>query len=458
MLRFFRKNDPYKIIPIFFILILIRSVWIIFGLPQSLAEFKWLLLGERLANGFVMYSETFDYTGPLAALAYKWLDIIFGSSRWVHLVISSLLVILQASALNTILLKNKAYNENNYLPAFLYVILMCSTMDFFALSPQLMSLSFIILSLNQIFRRIDNVVKDDLFLYAGLFTGLATFIYLPAIVYFFAFLLSFVMFSSAVLRRLLLFVYGFSIVLLIIGCYFFWFGAVQDFWYSFFVAGFAKPKSFFVDYSQLFQISYVSLGVLVLSMSAFFTARFTNFQQNMMWVMVFFILAATIALLISPELSPSDILFFIPPGAFFLTHYLLSIKKRILRAILPITIILGLLVYPWIIRNSIAGLTVDQTDKTNDSKRKMMVIGSDLRKYKGHDIASPFIDPYLSQKKLESLKYYAGAAELHDNIIKSDPDIILDQWEIIPEMFERFPIIEKRYTKLQEGEYRKINN
>ena len=456
MLSYFRKNDPYKIIPIFFILIIIRCVWVLLGLPESVAELKWLLLGERLGNGFVMYNETYDYTGPLAALIYKWLDIPFGRSRWVHTIFSSILVIIQASILNTILLKNKAYEENNYLPAFLYVILMSATMDFFALSPQLMSLTFIILSLNQIFRRIDNVVKDDLFLYAGIFNGLAFFIYLPSIVYFFAFLLSFIIFSTAVFRRLLLYIYGFSIILLVIGCYFFWFGAVDDFWQSFFINGLFKPKTFFINYAQFFQISYVLLGSLVLSMSVFFTARFTNFQQNMMLVMVFFTASAIVALLISPELSPSDLLFFIPPSAFFLTHYLLNLKKRIFQFILPIMIISALLIYPWVIKESVNGLLVDT--EAEQTEKKLMVIGDDLQAYIGYEMASPFIDPYLGKIMLEGLDYYAGAAQLHDNILRSDPDLIIDKWAVVPQLFERFPLIEKRYKKIQEGKYIKISN
>ena len=456
MLNFFRKNDPYKIIPIFLILILIRSIWVIFGLPQSTTELKWLLLGERLGNGFVMYSETYDYTGPLAALIYKWLDIPFGPSRWIHLVFSSILVIVQASLLNTILLKNKAFDQNNYLPAFLYVILTSATMDFFSLSPQLMSLTFIILSLNQIFRRIDNVVKDDLFLYAGIFNALAFFIYLPSIVYFFAFLLSFIIFSTAVFRRLLLYIYGFSMVLIIIICYFYWFGAVENFWQSFFIGGFTKPKIFFIDYSQFFQISYVLLGTLILSMSVFFTARFTNFQQNMMWVMVFFIAAAIVSILISPELSPSDLLYFIPPSAFFLTHYLLNLQRRIVRFILPITMVAALVIYPWVMKTAISGLLVEK--EVPQSSGKLMVIGDDLSQYIGYEMASPFIDPYLGKKSLEGLDYYGGAAQIHNNIITSDPDIILDQWGVVPQLFERFPVIEKRYEKLHAGEYRKISN
>lgn len=457
MLRFFRKNDPYKLVFVFLILIAIRAFWVIFGLPLSTAELKMLLLGERLGNGFVMYSETYDYTGPLAAMVYKWLDFIFGSSRWVHMIFSTLLIIFQAGILNSILLKNKSYEENNYIPAFLYAILMSSNMDFFALSPQLMSLTFVILSLNQIFRRIDNVVTDELFLFAGIYTGLATFCYLPSVIYFATFLLSFIIFSSAALRRLLIFIFGFCVVFLLIGAYYFWYDSLEDLWNLFILGGFFKPKTHFVQFDELFQIAYVILGVLLVSLSVFVTARFTNFQQNMMRVMLLFIVAGGLAVLISPELSPAALLFIMPPMAFFLTHYFLKLQRKMLRRVMPTLIIFMLLIYPWILRNDFKEFIIpDRSNLIQD--KKVMLLGSDLKLYLDNEMASPFVDPYSSKQKLLGLDYFQQASDLYDVILKSDPDVIIDEWNMVPAIFNRFPKIENRYKKGVYGYYWKINS
>jgi hypothetical protein len=422
-------------------------------------EFKWLLLGQHLGDGFVMYSETYDYSGPLAAFVYKWLDIIFGSSRWVHIGISTLLVIIQASTLNSILLKYKAYSENNYLPAFLYVILISSTSDFFALSPQLMSLTFIILSLNQIFRRIGNEVVDEIFLYAGIFSGLATLIYLPSIVYFIAFFISFLLFSTAIFRRLVLFLYGSFVPLFVVVGYFFWQGSVNDFWQSYFVAGFLKPKIYFLLPNDLLLLSAVLIGTLIIALSVFFTERYTNFQQNMMWVMVFFIFAAFATLMLSPELSPADLLFFIPPAAFFLTHYFLGLKRRVVKSIVPMTIILSVLIYSWWAVKNVEGLVIkDSNAAVQKPEERLLLLGDDLKEYAGYRIAGPFIDPYLSKIKLEDLNYYRGASDMYDILMASEADVIKDNWEIAPLIFERFPALEKRYKMTKKGEYRKISN
>lgn len=457
MLQFFRRNDPYRIIFVFLILIIIRVTWIIIGLPVSTLELKILLLGERLGNGFVMYSETFDYTGPLSAMIYRWLDFIFGASRWAHIVFSTLLIIIQAGILNSILLKNKAFHENNYLPAFLYVILMSATMDFFVLSPQLMSLTFVILSLNQIFRRIDNIVTDELFLYAGIYTGLATFFYLPAIIYFITFLLSFIVFSTAVFRRLVLFIYGFIIIFLVIAAYYFWYDSLGDLWNDFILAGLFNPKTFFVEYAELLQVSYALLTVLAVSLLVFIRDRFTNFQQNMMRVMVFFIIAAIMAIIIAPELSPADLLFFVPPMAFFLTHYFLGMKKKFIKMTMPFILIGGVLIYPLLIKNSIENYIIGETESSIKGK-EIMLLGEDLRIYIGNDIASPFIDSFMSKKRLKGLDYFHQASDLYRVIIRSNPQVIIDEWNQVPKMFERFPNLEKRYEKRADGFYWRINS
>ncbi|MFY0601918.1 MAG: hypothetical protein JXR03_19745 [Cyclobacteriaceae bacterium] len=457
MLQFFRRNDPYRLIFVFLILVVIRVVWIVFGLPVSTLELKILLLGERLGNGFVMYSETFDYTGPLSAMVYKWLDFIFGASRWVHVVFSTLLIILQAGILNSILLRNKAFEENNYLPAFLYVILMSSTADFFILSPQLMSLTFVILSLNQIFRRIDNVATDELFLYAGIYTGLATFFYLPSAIYFVTFLLSFIVFSSAVVRRLIIFIYGFAMIFLIIAAYYFWYDSLGDFWDGFVLGGLVKSKTFFISYKELFQISYVLLGTLVIALSVFITVRFTNFQQNMMRVMFLFLLAGVVSVIVAPELSPSDLLFMVPPLGFFLTHYFLTLRKRIFRILMPYLLIFSLLIYPWFIRGNFESFIITEP-QVQFQDQKVMLLGSDFRFFIGNEMASPFLDEYSSQQKLMGLDYFHQAAELYNIMLNSDPDVIVDEWDQVPRIFARFPLLEQRYSKREDGYYWMIKN
>ncbi len=458
MLRLFRINDPYRLVLIFIILIIIRGAWLIYGLPVPLFGFKWQLLGNWLAQGHMMYADCYDYTGPLSTFVYKWLALVFGDSRWIHVILSTLLIILQAAILNNIFLKNKAYHENTYVLAFIYVILMCGVMDHFMLSPQLMSITFIIISINNLFKRIDNQATDEMFLTSGIYLGIATFFYLPAAVFLISYLISFLLFSTAIARRLILFSVGSVIVYLIVLGYFFWYGAEEYFHASFFIYGIFRIKNFYLDYQDFMIQSMAILFSTLFSLSILFTSRFTNFQQKTQRVMLIFLLAAVGCIWLSPELSGAEIIFAVPSIAFFLTHYFLLLRRRWTRTLIPHFFILLILIFPlvWMKYLHLDDLYIEETSSSYQNKRIMM-IGNDLTIYSGNTIASPFFDEFVSKKRMEGLKYYEEATEIFGTIESADADIIIDQWGYFPRMMELFPRLGSDYQQ-ENGVYKKISN
>ena len=196
MLSFFKINDPNRLIIIFLVLLFLKGLLAFQGLSITLFELKWLLLGQRSAEGFFMYEEIFDYTGPLSVFSYRIIDQIFGKSQHAHHIISTFWLFLNAIIFNSSLKKNKIFNEYNNLPALFFVLCAVAIPDFMVLSPQIMSLPFLLTGLGKVLDRIANETTDILFLSAGINVGIATLFYPPAIIYFFIFLISFFLFSS----------------------------------------------------------------------------------------------------------------------------------------------------------------------------------------------------------------------------------------------------------------------
>lgn len=435
---------------------MVRVVWAIVGIPISVHELKFLIIGEHLGDGFTMYKELYDHTGPLSALIYKYIDLVFGRHRWVHMVFSTLLVIVQAGLLNNILLRNKAYDENTYVPAFLYVVLICGTMDFMALTPQLMALTFILMALNHIFRRIDNVVTDELFMYSGIYLGVATFFYLPSVIYLVMLLLSLVLFSTAVFRRLLIFLYGSVVIFLVIWAYYFWYDASSDFILAFFQAGIMKPGVALIGYSELLEVGAALAVVAVLSFSVIFTQRLTTFQQKMQQVMIMMFLAGIAVILLTKDLSSNELVLFIPPIAFFLTYFLLRLRKRIWRFSLPYLVVIGLIGYPfyWMSTHQNSNLIVKQ-DSTSLQGERLMGIGVPVDFYANNKLAGPFLDEYISSQELIGLDYLEGASDLYSIMDHSNPTIIVDRMQVIPAIFARLPALGQQYEMIEEGVYRR---
>lgn len=456
MLRFFKVNDPYLLLVVFLILLAVRSAGFFMELPLLEPQFKWLLLGERLAEGFQMYSQTYDYTGPLAAYTYKLLDLVAGRSWFMHQVIATLLVMIQAGILNVILLRNGAYNENNYFPAFFYVLASSAIPDAFALSPQLMSLTFILLSLNNIFRRIDNVVTDELFLYAGLYLGVAVLFYLPAVVYFIVLLSSLLLFSSPASRRLFLFFYGLLIPLVVAFCYFYWFEAHWAFIDSFLLRGIFNAKSFQVAPMEILKFSSLTILLLLLTViPVLASGKYANFQTKMQQVMILTVGGGILAILVGVELGPSQLIFFIPALSFFLSHYILLLKKPFYQLTIPYLLVILLVAFPWLPFQRTA-LELDKKDTTPD--QSLLYFGNEISTFQSYRIASPFIDEKLSRQWLHKVDYYQPAARIYDNLMASDPDVIIDEQGIVGKLFFRYPNLESRYEKRGDRYVKKAPN
>ena len=457
MLRFFRINDPYRLAIIFVLLVVFRSVQAYFIDGVAYYELKWLLLGEWLNRGFRMYSQTFDYTAPIATFVYKYLNLIFGRSSFIHFGFSSLLIIFQAGIFNQLLLKNKAYDENSYLPAFLYTILMISVPDFMTLSPQLMSLTFILLAMRNVLRRIDNQVTDELFLNSGIYIGIATMIYLPAIVYFLVFLFALILFSTAVTRRLILYLFSFLLIFSLCSIYFYWRGEFTLFVNSYIVQNLLMSKDYLLSISEIFVLCAGFLIIFFISvLKTWSSARLTNLQQKIqqvIWIM-FFGGAATF--FISNEKSLHELVFIVPVIAFFWTHYFILIKRRLIRAIMPAIMVFGLMAYTGYLYTS--NLSALQVEKVDDAIEGTMVLGEDLSYYLESEIKTPCFDDHLSKLAFTGLDYYGSASDLYTLIEKNDPVFIVDKIGVADKLFQRFPEVETSYRRVSSNGYQKINN
>ncbi len=457
MLRFFRINDPYRLVIIFVLMIAIRSIQGHFIEGVSYYELKWLLLGEWLNKGFQMYSETFDYTAPIAAVLYKYLNLIFGRSAFIHYGFSSLFIIFQAGIFNELLLKNKAYRENSYLPAFLYMILMVSIPDFMTLSPQLMSLTFILLVLKNVLRRIDNQVTDELFLNSGIYIGVATMIYLPAIVFFFVFLFALILFSTTVIRRLILYLFSFLLVFSLCSLYFFWRDDFQLFIDSYLVQNLIMSKEYVLSTREIFLTSAGFISIFLIStFKTWISARFTNFQKKIQQVLWLMFLGGVATFFLSNEKSLHELVFCVPVIAFFWTHYFVLIKRRIFKTLMPTVMVFGLLIYSvYLYKDALSSL---KTDKIKDASEGTMVLGENLKYYYEREIFTPCFDDHLTRRAFKGLDYYSSAGRLYSLFDKVSPIYIMDEIHVADKIFLRFPTIGDSYQEVDPDKYRKINN
>ncbi len=460
MLRFFRVNDSNRLIVIFLILIVLRSILSWQGVPLNFFELKWLLIGQRMDEGFMMYKEIYDYCGPLSVFMYWLLDALFGKSLVAHHIISSLLIFLNAVIFNLLLIRNRVYKESSYLPALFFVLMVLAFPDFMALSPQLMAMTFILLALNNVFKRIANEVTDDLFLIAGLYLGIAVLFYPPAIVFFVSLLLSFFIFSTPILRRVALYFNGFFIPLVMAYCFYYWNDSHYYAWDSLIMRGFFGSR---VVYFNIFEnMKFLAIPIfwgLYAMLNTFAVGRLTSFQLKIAQTMLLIFLSSLVVIWLDVEFSSVQLLFFGLPMSFFLTHYILSIKKRRARAIIPNLIFISLIITPYIVYNQLQNDVWAVTPKQRSfSESSFMILSDRVDALREGDIRGPFFDPALSKQRLKELSDPIRAAAMIKAIDKALPTVIIDDWSKVPLLFRTFPDLGSKYELEAEGYYRKISN
>ena len=105
MLGFFKVNDPYRLIAALGLLLIIRTTFYWIGIPLTIPEVKWMIIGESLGNGGIIYKDLWDHIGPFSAFVYELLYLLFGKTDIPYKVLSVILVIIQAGIFNFLMLK-----------------------------------------------------------------------------------------------------------------------------------------------------------------------------------------------------------------------------------------------------------------------------------------------------------------------------------------------------------------
>lgn len=358
---------------------------------------------------------------------------------------------------NGILLRNKAFDENNYLPAFFYVVAILSVPDFMSLSPQLMSLTFILAAFGKVLRRIDNQATDELFLNSGIYVGVATMIYLPSAVFFVVFLVALIVFSSAIARRILLYLFGFFLTIGLCCLYFIWRGDLDYFIQSFFTEGLFMPADVLLTGWQTIIVSGAFVVVFIITiLKAISASRLTNFQQRVQQVIWFMFLGGIACFFLANKKSGIELIFLVPLMAYFMSHYFMLIKKRLVKAIMPGIVVFGLLGYNlYVYQNFIDPLLVKGIEIKNE---KILILDENFGYYLENESGSPCFSKTLCEEAFAGLNYYQTATHIHEWFSKTDPDLIIDKLDVIPQLFHRFPQLKKKYRKIDQHSYARISN
>ncbi len=469
MLSYFRINDPYRLIIIFIALILLRLPFLTSADWITVPELKWMVVGEKMNDGALLYSELWDNSGLPAAWVYAFIDLIADRSILVYQIIALLIFFLQIGFFNFIALKHKMYHENNYLPALFGGILALSLFNILTLSPALMGLTFIMFSINSLLNYLaSRDKKDGSLINIGIQIGIASLFYLPLFLFLLVHVAALLFFTSTQQRRYLLLLYGIIFPSILIGLYYAWHGHLMDFLNNYFLSLFTVQPDGFMSLGQLFK----ALGITVVlflfaSLKTLSSFGFNVFQARIQKIMFLcFVISALIMALYANKTGEVFIIF-IPWTAFFLSHFFLSIRHRIKRElsflfyfVAVLTLYFGF-TFQWFKPYNHEEILVKRALPTNVpyAEKRIVIFGPDIRPYYFASAATPYLNWQLSKWQLEELNYYDNLESIDRNFRRDMPDYIVDQIDLAPRLFYNMPLLGAEYVNAGKGIYkRKLNN
>jgi hypothetical protein len=399
MLRFFRINDPYRLLAILVFMIL-------FGLPLmintpalTIPELKSMVIGEALDNGQMMYAEVYDSMAPVAAGTFGFIDWLMGRAMIGRQILALILIFFQASFFAILLINNKAYNDNTYVPALIYGLLCFVSFDFLSVTPELLGSTVLLLALNNLFREIEfRVQRDGTIINVGFYTGVASLFVFTYSIFLLAAFVILIVFTRISFRKSLLLLFGFFLPHFVIGVYYYFKDALPALLNNFYLENLLHTDQNLISGKSLLMLGLLPIIYFVFSLFMMTReARFTKYQSQLFQVMFLWLLFCIVQAFLTRQLTPHSLIIMIPSLAYFFSHYLLLIRRKWIAESMLWILIIGIVsINLRAVRGKINSIDYSKmyvsTPKTPIRDKKVMVIGDDLSVYRNNKLGGYFLD------------------------------------------------------------------
>ncbi len=458
MVKFFRVNDPFRIIALLILALACRASFFLNPIHLTIQELNWMVLGEKLSKGFLLYRDIWDNISPLSAGMYALVHLAFGKSAIAYHIIAFVLSFGHALYFNYIARKNELFNDKSYLPAAVYLILTNLFFDFFTLSPVLMSTTFLLITIDNVFFHIRRQTSDAGIFNIGFFISLASLFYLPSISFILFPIFAFVLFSKTSFRQYLVLLIGFSFPSGITFLIYFFQNSLADFMTNFvFSHLYLAPDDIYN--APVFMVILIGpmIVVILAILSLAGSNRHINYQIICQQLMFFWMLLALAVFTFSEKSAGYQLMPLVPAMAFFTIHYMLAVRKKFYAeiafwALLANTMYItydsfyGGLLQHTIINTNETFVKPHQYDQLIKNS-KVLVTGHNHSILRYNTLATPYFNWGLAENHFGNLNSYNNVIGIYQNFKKDWPDYIIDDQEIMPAVIERVPILGQKYAQ-----------
>ncbi len=456
MLFLFRNTKIFQLVLLTSFFLGLRLPVYLSDAPLLISELGWMLTGEQLSKGFMLYRDIWENISVLSGMVYWGLDVLFGRSQAAYHIVACVIGLFQVLYFNYLCNSRDFFPEATSIPGLVYSVLLNLSFDMFTLSPMLMATSFLLMAIGVIAKMIDRPEVSDEIFEAGIYIGIATLFYLPSAVFYIWAFLMMILYTGATFRHHMIGLFGSGFPLLMVALIFFLNNAIESLNRSLFTTAIQIDS---LEASELFPFFAYMLCSIGLGMAGFLKLfgynRFTHYQTRIQQVMAFWFILSAFTVLFMDSLAPMNFLVFLPAVAYFVSWFFLSFRK-VVRAegIFLAYFLFSVFVLYQDIFGFIPGLKTGNFEKRvakaallpgEINGKKILVLGEDEGEYLNNFAATPYLNWSLSVYDFENLDSFESVIHIYNNFEKDPPEFVIDKEGIMPKLFERIPRLKERY-------------
>ena len=421
----------------------------------------WMVLGERLSEGHLLYVDVIDDTGALSAGVFTGLHLLFGRSEIAYLLLGKIFVLFQIYYWNSTLIKYRVFDENTYLPAIVMAALFHFSFDLMYLSPTLLGSTFLLLAFGQLFSHtVLQKESSESTLLIGIYGGLATGFHWN-----FVFFLPFLIFtglsiSSFTVRQLFLAIMGFLLPILLILVFYFWNDGLEQALQVWPIV-FTYPNYVYQPY-----LSWLAPGVfpLVLALAGYFIGSFfrgatINQQKQRQLILIWLLFSAGLFFLVKNTAS-YQLVIFLPAMSYFITQFFLYFNWTLLLRPAFFGLVLALPIWGmnyWQERTKVDAtyFVTAPIEKDPLIQKGLMVLEENPSPYLTHSLDGPFLNFHMSASYLKQEKNLQQKAQVFQMIRRQQPEQVYDKEGLFKALLEELPALKEFYNEDKPGRYSK---
>ncbi len=286
---------------------------------------------------------------PLNAPLFDVIQWFFSDNPTLKIIISFLLILMQALILKSILSSNDLMPKNSLLPAFLYILLMSSFANFQHIHPLLFANFFLIVALRTILTTYSKPDSYEQIFNATLLISIGSMFYFPVIFFLILIWLVFFIFSLLKWREWVISIFGFITPYLFLFSFYFLTDVFQEKMLAYQL--FFKKIGFYNPHLSISNYIFLgTVGLLFIFSLLYISTRLGEksiIHRKKVIVLIMFVIITILTLFFAKDFLVFHLCLFLIPFSYFFAHFMTQIKKVIISEIIYL-VLFGAWIYSYL--------------------------------------------------------------------------------------------------------------